>query len=145
MSTSRLPISCCLIGGMSRSGSRTGGGAEVADDLLVRLHAAGSFIYSPAKRSSKPTFAAQLGLSTERRLIVAYTSSLDEMLASQMVMNATDTTIPDRPQPFHDQIDWLTQLVPYVGESDDLQLVVRCIRGRGRTRANRLCRSIWRN
>ena len=97
---------------------------EVADDLLVRLRA-GSFIYSPGKTLEQADVHARLGLSTERRLIVAYTSSLDEMLASQMVMNATDTAIPDRPQPFRDQIDWLTQLVRYVGESDDLQLVVR--------------------
>jgi len=98
---------------------------EVADDLLVRLRGAGSFIYSPGKTLEQADVRTRLGLSTERRLIVAYTSSLDEMLASQMVMNATDTTIPDRPQPFRDQIDWLTQLVRYVGESDDLQLVVR--------------------
>ncbi len=98
---------------------------EVADDLLVRLRGAGSFIYSPGKTLAQTDVPTRLGLSTERRLIVAYTSSLDEMLASQMVMNATDTAIPDRPQPFRDQIDWLTQLVRYVGESDDLQLVVR--------------------
>jgi hypothetical protein len=98
---------------------------EVADDLLVRLRGAGSFIYSPGKTLEQTDVRTRLGLSTERRLIVAYTSSLDEMLASQMVMNATDTAIPDRPQPFRDQIDWLTQLVRYVGESDDLQLVVR--------------------
>jgi len=98
---------------------------EVGDDLLVRLRGAGSFIYSPGKTVEQTDVRSRLGLSTERRLLVAYTSSLDEMLASQMVMNATDTKIPDRPQPFRDQIDWLTALVRYVAQSDDLQLVVR--------------------
>jgi hypothetical protein len=98
---------------------------EVADDLLTRLRGAGSFIYSPGKTIEQTEIRARLGLSTERRLLLAYTSSLDEMLASQMVMNATDTAIPDRPQPFRDQIDWLTALVRHVGASDDLQLVVR--------------------
>jgi hypothetical protein len=98
---------------------------EIADDLVTRLRGAGSFIYSPGKTLEHTDVRSRLGLSTERRLIVAYTSSLDEMLASAMVMNATDTPIPDRPQPFCDQIDWLTQLVRYVAASDDLQLVVR--------------------
>jgi hypothetical protein len=98
---------------------------EIADDLLMRLRGAGSFIYSPGKTIEQTDVRKRLGLSTERRLLVAYTSSLDEMLASQMVMNATDTAIPDRPQPFRDQIDWLTALVRYVAQSDDLQLVVR--------------------
>ncbi len=98
---------------------------EVADDLIVRLRGAGSFIYSPGKTVEHTDVRTQLGLSTQRRLIVAYTSSLDEMLASEMVMNATDTAIPDRPQPFRDQIEWLTALSRYVAASDDLQLVVR--------------------
>ncbi|HXY33597.1 MAG TPA: hypothetical protein VEI07_05170, partial [Planctomycetaceae bacterium] len=98
---------------------------EVGDDLLTRLRGAGSFIYSPGKTVKQTDVRIRLGLSTDRRLLVAYTSSLDEMLASQMVMNATDTEIPDRPQPFRDQIDWLTALVRYVGQSDGLQLVVR--------------------
>ncbi|HET6325720.1 MAG TPA: hypothetical protein VFG04_13660 [Planctomycetaceae bacterium] len=98
---------------------------EVADDLIVRLRGAGSFIYSPGKTVEHTDVRSQFGLSTERRLIVAYTSSLDEMLASEMVMNATDTAIPDRPQPFRDQIEWLTALTRYVAASDDLQLVVR--------------------
>jgi hypothetical protein len=98
---------------------------EVADDLIIRLRGAGSFIYSPGKTVEQTDVRTRLGLSTERRLLVAYTSSLDEMLASQMVMNATDTKIPDRPQPFRDQIDWLTSLVRYVAANDDLQLVVR--------------------
>ncbi len=98
---------------------------EVADDLIVRLRGAGSFIYSPGKTVEHTDLRSRLGLSTKRRLIVAYTSSLDEMLASEMVMNATDTAIPDRPLPFRDQIEWLTALVRYVSASDDLQLVVR--------------------
>jgi hypothetical protein len=98
---------------------------EVADDLVMRLRGAGSFIYSPGKTVEHTDVRSRLGLSTERRLLVAYTSSLDEMLASEMVMNATDKAIPDRPQPFHDQIEWLTALVGYVAASDDLQLVVR--------------------
>jgi hypothetical protein len=98
---------------------------EVADDLLTRLRGAGSFIYSPAKTAEQTDVRTRLGLSTERRLVVAYTSSLDEMLASEMVMNATDTIIPDRPQPFRDQVDWLTQLTRHIADSADLQLVVR--------------------
>jgi hypothetical protein len=98
---------------------------EVADDLLVRLRGMGSHIYSPGKTVEQLDVRSRLGLSTSRRLVVAYTSSLDEMLASRMSMRATGISIPDRPQPFHDQIDWLKALTHYVADSDDLQLVVR--------------------
>jgi hypothetical protein len=67
----------------------------------------------------------QLGLATNRKVLVAYTSSLDELIASGTGVQALGIPIPDRPQPFADQIEWLTALTNYVERSDDLQLVVR--------------------
>lgn len=98
---------------------------EVAEDLLVRLRGVGSHLYSPGKTVHETDVRRRLGLSNDRKLLVAYTSSLDELVASRMGTDALGIAIPDRPQPFRDQIEWLTALVEYVEQSDDLALVVR--------------------
>jgi len=98
---------------------------EVADDLLVRFGGIGSHIYSPGKTIEESDIRVRLGLSSDRKLLVAYTSSLDEVIASRMGVKALGIEIPDRPQPFPNQIEWLKALTQYVEASDDLQLVVR--------------------
>jgi hypothetical protein len=98
---------------------------EVAEDLLVRLSGVGSHIYSPAKTVDETDVRRRLGLSTDRKLLVAYTSSVDELIASRMGTDALGIPIPDRPQPFRDQVEWLTALVDCVEQSNDLALVVR--------------------
>jgi hypothetical protein len=98
---------------------------EVADDLIVRMGARGAHIYSPAKSVAGEDVRSRLGLAHDRRLLVAFTSSLDEVLASQVMGEALGLSIPDRPQPFSDQIEWLKAVTAYVEQSDDLALVVR--------------------
>jgi hypothetical protein len=98
---------------------------DVAEDLLVRLRGIGSHLYSPGKTVHETDVRYRLGLSGERKLLVAFTSSLDELIASRMGTEALGIDIPDRPQPFRDQIEWMTTLVNYVEQSDDLSLVVR--------------------
>ena len=98
---------------------------EVADDLIVRMGARGAHIYSPAKSVAGEDVRSRLGLARNRRLLVAFTSSLDEVLASRVMVEALGLSIPDRPQPFSDQIEWLKTVTAYVEQSDDLSLVVR--------------------
>jgi hypothetical protein len=98
---------------------------EVAEDLLVRLGGRGSHIYSPGKTLDDSDVRRSLGLSSERRLIVAFTSSLDEAIASRVMVEALGIELPERRQPFADQIEWLKWLTDFVERSDDLQLVVR--------------------
>jgi hypothetical protein len=98
---------------------------EVAEDLLVRLRGVGSHLYSPGKTVQETDVRQRFGLADGRRLLVAYTSSLDELIASRMGTEALGIDIPDRTQPFKDQIEWLQALVDYVEESGDLALIVR--------------------
>jgi hypothetical protein len=98
---------------------------EVAEDLFVRLRGVGSHLYSPGKTVQETDVHQRFGLADARRLLVAYTSSLDELIASRMGTEALGIDIPDRTQPFKDQIEWLQALVDYVEESDDLALIVR--------------------
>ena len=99
--------------------------AEVADDLLVRFIGQGSHVFSPAKSVGAEDVRAELGLPPDKTLLVAYTSSLDEALASRMTLEALGHVFPDPPQPFADQIAWLQALADFVGTRDDLYLVVR--------------------
>lgn len=97
---------------------------EVVDDLVVRTSGAGSHIYSAA-RGKASAVQEQLGLDPHKRLLVAYTSSLDEYVAGKMLMQSVGFEANDDAQPFVDQIHWLRELVDYVGRREDLQLVVR--------------------
>jgi hypothetical protein len=57
--------------------------------------------------------------------LVAYTSSLDEILAIQATLAGLGHRRQPPPQPFADQIDWLGALVAFVEQRNDLQLAVR--------------------
>jgi hypothetical protein len=98
---------------------------DVADDLLARFGAKSAHTYSPAKTFDEDDIRSRLGLAKDKKLLVAYTSSLDEILAGRMVKSAVGTKTEDRSQPFEDQIEWLHALCDFVGKRDDMQLVVR--------------------
>lgn len=97
----------------------------VAGDLLARLGGQGSHTYSPSKTFQADDIRSRLDLAKNRKLIVAYTSSLDEMLAGRALRESVGVPVIEPPQPFADQIAWLQELSSFVGARDDLQLVVR--------------------
>jgi len=107
---------------------------EVADDLIARFGAKSQHVYSPAKTFSETDLYAQLGLSKDKALLVAYTSSLDEVIGTRINMNALGLPIQERPQPFVDQIEWLQYLTEYVEDRNDMQLVVRVHPREGKNR-----------
>ena len=98
---------------------------ELGDDLLMRLDARGWYCYSPSKTLGSGDLREELGLSKDRKLLVAYTSSIDEVNAQLAMSEALGKPTSPEPQPFVDQIAWLRSLVDYVASSNDLQLVVR--------------------
>jgi len=98
--------------------------AEIGEDLLSRLGALGSTIFSTAKTYGSDARSA-LGLDPNKKLLVAYTSSLDELFATKMTAAAVEFPLQLPPQPFIDQIDWLHALTQFVECRDDLQLAVR--------------------
>ncbi|MGE3313614.1 MAG: hypothetical protein AB7O26_00775, partial [Planctomycetaceae bacterium] len=98
---------------------------EIGSDILIRLSGHGSHIYSPAKTSEPENVAGRLGMTAERKLLVAFTSSLDEVVATRFGISSLGLSVPERPQPFADQIEWLTAVADHVAASADLQLVIR--------------------
>ena len=82
-------------------------------------------IYSPVRTGAVDQLFSRLDLSPHRRLLVAFTSSLDEIGADNQVIEALGLEPPSTRQPFCDQIEWLEALIVHVEGSKELQLVVR--------------------
>ena len=98
---------------------------EVGDDLIYRMSSNSVMIYSPVRTGSVNGLFEQLDLDPGRRLLVAFTSSLDEIQANDRYLDAMRLEPFPAKQPFRDQIEWLEALVAKVEASPDLQLVVR--------------------
>jgi hypothetical protein len=98
---------------------------EIADDIMAKISLGGPLVYSSVRSGDLSMLADRLGLSADRKLLVAYTSSLDEYQAGVASLRAFGFEPPVKPQPFRDQIEWLKSLCDYVGSHRSLQLVVR--------------------
>jgi len=98
---------------------------EIADDCIYRMSSNSVVIYSPVRAGSVNDLHAKLNLQSDRRLLVAFTSSLDEILANTQYLDGMRLEPFPEEQPFRDQIEWLEALVERVEASSDLQLVVR--------------------
>jgi hypothetical protein len=99
---------------------------EIADGALFRLtNQGGASTYSPTWSQESEKVFDELGLSRERRTLIAYPSSYDEYVCIAGQLKALGFAYPDRPQPFADQEIWLHQLVLWVSKRSDLQLIVR--------------------
>ena len=111
--------------------------AQAVDDLVVRLTGSGPNVYSPNKTVGTDLRAA-LKLDPARKLLVAYTSSVDEYDALKANLRGLGLDAPPLRDAFSDTFAWLDFLVPYVEASDDLQLVIRVHPRVGATARDRL-------
>jgi hypothetical protein len=98
--------------------------STITDDSLVRLSGTGSHTYSPPKTANLQLHK-QLGLDTNKKLLVAYTSGLDEMYANLYFFEALGLDRSVGEQPFDCQIEWLKALTQFIEARPDMQLVVR--------------------
>jgi hypothetical protein len=98
---------------------------SIAEHSLLRLSGGGHTVYSPKHGSDTDALFDQLGLSRERKLLVAYPSSMDEYYSNMNLMNALGNIVFAQDQPFPSQTAWLQALVTHVESSSDLQLVIR--------------------
>lgn len=98
---------------------------EVANDSRTRLLGKSVFVYSPAKTIDISNLFKALNLSDQKKLLVAYTSSVDELVSLRLSADALGVALDPTPQPFKDQIHWLKSLITYVEARDDVQLVIR--------------------
>lgn len=98
----------------------------IGDDVIKRLSAVSPHTYSPSKTFQDDDIREVLGLDPGRKLVVAYTSSMDEIYAQDMLEEGMRR--PGRlalHDLFPDQMSWLTTLLEWMRRRPDLQLVIR--------------------
>lgn len=105
----------------------------ITDNQLARMGASGFSVYSPKFTAGAADVFTQLKLDPKRKLLVAYTASMDEYFSNIHLMNSVGIDLFQREQPFIDQITWLKALIDYVETSEHLQLVVRIHPREGKT------------
>lgn len=100
--------------------------AEIAAGALFRLQGHGGVsTYSPNWVRRDQGLHGELGLSPERKTIVAFTSSSDELVAMRAQAEVLGRPFEQGPRPFADQRTWLQELFEWVDHRSDLQLMVR--------------------
>lgn len=98
---------------------------EIGDDIIARLRAQSAHTYSPVKTVGGD-IRSRLGIPKGERLIVAYTSSLDEIFAQDMLEQGLGRVRTfSLKNIFQDQMQWLSALVEWAGKRSDVQLVIR--------------------
>lgn len=96
----------------------------IANDVIFKLENREQKIYSPPK-SFSVGLHSQLGIGISKKILVAYTSSSDEMDALQNNYDALNIELVTREQPFEDQIDWIRSLIDFVKNHEDFFLIIR--------------------
>lgn len=109
--------------------------SAIAEGALFRLRGhGGASTHSPNWTKQTEDLEEKLGLSRSRKTLVAYTSSLDEFVASRGVLSALGRPYAVGPRPFDDQYAWLSALIDWTASRSDVQLVIRV---HPRTRSSR--------
>jgi hypothetical protein len=99
---------------------------KVADNALFRLRGHGGLsIYSPNWTRDNRTLFDALGLSRDRKILIAYPGSTDEMVCAREFMHVLEEPFEQEKRPFADQNAWLDALVKWAGTRRDIQLVIR--------------------
>jgi hypothetical protein len=96
------------------------------DGALFRLlNHGGISTYSPVWTFRDGDMRAELGLDPARKTIVAFPSSMDEIVCTRLFMQAMNVDFGSFKGAFVDHDDWLQKLIQWVSGRKDLQLVVR--------------------
>jgi hypothetical protein len=100
--------------------------AEVKRDIVVRCQGSGAHIYSPNRSIEAVDLRKDLNIPTDRKLLVAFTSSLDEQSAEHaLFLGMERPTRPPVNELFADQVEWLRFIADEIGKRPDLYLMIR--------------------
>ena len=98
----------------------------ILDGALFRLSGHGGVsTFSPNWNVDHSDIRAELGLDPRRRTLVAFASSFDEVACIGQFLRFFKAPFGQAEKPFDDQASWLKHISQWVGERDDLQLVIR--------------------
>ena len=100
--------------------------ADIIDGALYRLGGrGGASTYSPNWQADTTELLRELKLAPDRKTLVAYPSSMDELVCIREFMRILGNDYEYRRVPFADQSAWLAALIAWVERRCDLQLVIR--------------------
>ena len=100
--------------------------ADIVDGALYRLEGQGGVsASSPNWKLDLGELTRELKLVPGKKILVAYTSSLDELLCTREFMRVLGFDYARERAPFSDQSAWLSALTAWVGRRSDLHLVIR--------------------
>jgi len=97
----------------------------VAEDIKFRFLSGSVHVYSPGKAFDVPDIRDSIGLRKDRRTIVVYTSSPDELHAQYAADEALGLSLARPVLAFPDQIAWFEDLKRTAANRQDLQICVR--------------------
>jgi hypothetical protein len=93
---------------------------------VFRLQSHGGIsTYSPVWRFRGGDIRTELGLDPARKTIVAFPSSMDEIVCTRLFMQAMNIDFGNFNGAFASQDDWLGQLIEWTSKRQNFQLVVR--------------------
>lgn len=97
---------------------------EAVDDLIVRMSQKGTYAYSPSKSLEKDILN-NLDLKKDRKTIVAYPSSPDEVEAILKSYKNRGLLLEKTEDAFSNQFEWLDELISFTENSSNFQLIIR--------------------
>jgi len=97
---------------------------ECWKDTIYRSYEAGSHIFSKQKTGDPEAIFKELELEPNRKTIIAYTCSYDEMAGLDSIMKVWKEKV-NIINAFPDQISWLLMLQDLVKQRNDIQIIVR--------------------
>jgi hypothetical protein len=107
---------------------------DIFDDIFFRFTSDAVMVYSRQRTGGTDALFRKLELHEGKPLLVAFTSSLDEIYANRHMLEAVGGEPFSTEQPFQDQIEWLRFLIGQAEEKDNFQLVIRIHPREGSTR-----------
>ncbi|MBK9292968.1 MAG: hypothetical protein IPM57_00730 [Oligoflexia bacterium] len=96
--------------------------ATYVTDHFISLLTARGHVYSAAKKHHAWSIRSKYGIKPNQKILLATTSSPDEIFATEMVGNFAWNTKSDV---FETQIEWLRNLFQFIKTRQDLFLIVR--------------------
>jgi len=99
---------------------------SILDGSLFRLVGHGGIsTFSPNFDVAKQDVLSELGLSPDRKTLVAFNSSDDEVVCGKYFHKTLSMSPPNIELPFVDQDAWLRALIDWIGRFPDRQLIIR--------------------
>lgn len=110
-------------------------------DQLFRMTGGGSHIFSPVRGDAPQALRQRLRIDRGRPVVVAFTSSPDELNSIELWSSAVGIDLGAFPDPFDTQVDWLDATAAHLASQESSPLLVVRIHPREGSRGGREAQS----